>query len=97
MLKHKIKQIACGGSFCIILTVDGIYSFGTNSSGQLGDGSQKSEQLAPVDISDKFQGEIVTQISCGTWHTLAATNKQSIFAFGGNSCGQLGDGTKQSK
>lgn len=37
-------------------------------------------------------GKRVTDIACGTYHSLALTNAGEVFSWGHNNCGQIGNG-----
>jgi Alpha-tubulin suppressor and related RCC1 domain-containing proteins len=47
--------------------------------------------LSPV----KILIEEPLEVSCGTLHTLVLNKTGKVFAFGANSCGQLGTGNKR--
>jgi len=83
------------GSHTLLLTSDGkIHSFGTNTNGQLGNGTTTASNVAlAVDMSGVLAGKTVTAISAGSSHSLALTSEGKIYAWGGNSAGQLGIGT----
>ena len=70
-----------------------LYSWGLNSSGQLGGGGYSNGHLSLVmtDSGDVLMG--VLAVSAGEYHSLAILNDDSIWAWGENSDGQLGDGT----
>ncbi|MDD3712401.1 MAG: InlB B-repeat-containing protein [Candidatus Izemoplasmatales bacterium] len=72
-----------------------IYTWGANSSGQLGDGTIFNKTL-PTDITANFNtdtDEKVVFISLGYVHSAALTNQGRVFTWGNNAYGQLGDGT----
>lgn len=76
-----------------------IFTWGVNSSGQLGDGTITSKST-PVDITSLVNlspGEFIVEVSLGYDHSSANTSKGRIFTWGANSSGQLGDGTLTSK
>ena len=89
-----ITQIAAGGSHTVALKNDGtvttVWAWGLNSSGQLGDGTM-ADSDTPVQVSG-LTG-IITQIAAGGSHTVALKNGGTVWAWGLNSSGQLGDGT----
>ena len=83
-------QVACGSNHTIILTTKGVFSFGSNNFGQLG-----SETIADIvyvrGIQDSFSCDcVVSRVSCGTDHTLVATEDGLLFSWGANHYGQLG-------
>ncbi|WP_052487947.1 RCC1 domain-containing protein [Gordoniibacillus kamchatkensis] len=85
--------IAAGGNFSIALKRDGtVWSWGDNSNGQLGDGTNVSKKQ-PVQVSG-LSG--VVAIAAGKLHALAVKNDGTVWTWGSNSFGQLGDGTTTS-
>eukprot|EP01080_Neovahlkampfia_damariscottae_P000781 gene781-9031_t len=92
MLDGKtIVQIATGNIHSVILT-DTLFTFGGNTDGQLGDGTNTSRSLP---TANKLTGitSRVTMVSAGSHHTLFMTLDEKIYAFGSNTYGELGDGT----
>ncbi|XP_067105977.1 probable E3 ubiquitin-protein ligase HERC3 isoform X1 [Osmerus mordax] len=91
---QKVVYISCGEDHTAALTKDGgIFTFGDGSSGQLGHDSTHSEPL-PRRVLE-LMGSEVSQISCGRHHTLAFVPSSGVvYAFGCNSQGQLGTGTR---
>ncbi|MBK5967096.1 hypothetical protein CCR95_24255 [Thiocystis minor] len=65
-------------------------TWGNNLHGQLGDGTIE-RRLNPVWVS--ALGDRVAAASAGEYHSLALTTDGSVWAWGDNYCGQLGDGT----
>jgi alpha-tubulin suppressor-like RCC1 family protein len=83
-------SIAAGGQHSLLATTDGrVYSWGSSSSGQLGDESTTST-LVPT-LLNTITG--VTQVSAGSSHTLARLWTGQVYAWGSNGSGRLGDGT----
>jgi len=75
----------------IVQTDQGSYGFGLNDRGNLGIGNNKNQsapQLIPF-----FNDKEVISISCGSNHTIILTDT-AFYAFGSNTRGQLGIGTK---
>lgn len=76
--------------------IDGsVYAWGLGTSGQLGDNTIVSKS-APVQV--KGPGGVgnlvgITQISAGASHVLALKNDGTVWAWGLNTSGQLGDNT----
>jgi alpha-tubulin suppressor-like RCC1 family protein len=66
------------------------YSWGDNWAGQLGNGSTGSSQASPAQIG---AGEDWAVLDAGYSHAVALKTDGSLWAWGGNFSGQLGDGT----
>jgi alpha-tubulin suppressor-like RCC1 family protein len=90
-----VIQIAAGYSHSLALTSDGgLYSWGANDSGQLGDGTKNfSKAPVAVDMTDVLNGATVTQIAAGGFNSLALTSDGELYSWGANDSGQLGNGT----
>jgi alpha-tubulin suppressor-like RCC1 family protein len=90
-----ITRISAGGFFSLALRSDGtVWAWGRNNLGQLGNGTTVSTEV-PVQVTGLSR---VTRISAGDDASLATrtngiTALTSVWAWGGNSKGQLGDGT----
>ena len=79
---------AVGYNHTLAIKSDGsLWAWGSNSSGQLGDGTY-TNRLAPIFITDN-----VVCVAAGLYHTLAVKSDGSLWAWGSNSSGELGDGT----
>jgi RCC1 and BTB domain-containing protein len=90
---EKIIAISCGTYHSLALTESGqLYSWGFNSVNQLGDGTNANRNT-PTKVS-LAEEVIVKKIVCGKSHSLALSNMGEIYAFGNNTCGQLGIGNK---
>lgn len=91
-----IVQIAAGGYHSVALASDGtVYSWGYNSNGQLGHGTGSLASNVPVAVltSGALSGKTIVQIAAGAAHTLALASDGTLFSWGANSEGQLGNGT----
>jgi alpha-tubulin suppressor-like RCC1 family protein len=88
-----ITAVSGGARHSIALEDDGtVWTWGDNGQGQLGDGTT-TQRRTPVSVSG-LAGAIITAVSAGTDHSLALKNDGTVWAWGDNSEGQLGDGTK---
>jgi alpha-tubulin suppressor-like RCC1 family protein len=91
-----VTDISAGGFHTVALKDDGtVWAWGWNWFGQLGDGT-KIQRLTPVQVRDPVSAGFltgVTDISAGGYHTLALKDDGTVWAWGGSSDGQLGDGT----
>ncbi|XP_035479166.1 RCC1 and BTB domain-containing protein 1 [Scophthalmus maximus] len=90
---RNVVGIVCGQTSSMALVDNGeVYSWGNNSIGQLGIGSNEV-QLSPCPVT-ALQGLCVQQIVSGYSHSLALTDEGLLYAWGANSYGQLGTGSK---
>ncbi|MCL2464863.1 MAG: Ig-like domain-containing protein, partial [Micrococcales bacterium] len=91
-----VVQIAAGTSHTVALASDGtMYAWGLNSPGQLGDGTTTNSTL-PVEVTALPAGVDVVQIAAGGNNTMALASDGTVYAWGANNVGQLGDGTTTS-
>ncbi len=82
------KSIAAGYYHSLLIVPNGILlACGSNSTGQLGDGTGINQQT-PVQIMTGVQN-----IAAGGNHSLILTTNGTLFACGSNSNGQVGDGS----
>ena len=73
-------QIACGGDYTAALTKKGeVFTWGLNDSDQLGHGDKKNRKI-PTKVAG-LVGLVITQISCGTYHTAALTGKGELLTW----------------
>jgi alpha-tubulin suppressor-like RCC1 family protein len=87
-----ITAIAGGESFSLALKGDGtVWAWGENAIGQLGDGTT-TERHTPVQVGTPPLSE-VTAIAAGQGHNLALRSDGTVWAWGLNARGELGDGT----
>jgi alpha-tubulin suppressor-like RCC1 family protein len=90
----NVTRIAAGDGFVLAILEDQtVKSWGSNSYGQLGDGTT-TQRLSPVAVPG-LTG--VTQVSGGRGHSLALRSDGTVWAWGNNSYGQVGDGTTNDK
>ncbi|GEC93678.1 RCC1 domain-containing protein [Brevibacillus brevis] len=91
----RVVSIADGFSHTLALKEDGtVWSWGQESRGQLGNGST-NHNLLPTKVKGL---ENVTAIAAGfSLHNLAVKKDGTVWAWGNNNYGQLGDGTKTNR
>lgn len=77
---------------CALTTAGGVYCWGANRYGQLGD-STTQDRLTPVAVSNLSNG--VVQIAAGAEHTCARLNNNSTGCWGLDTVGQLGSGLER--
>lgn len=86
----KFSSVRAGSRHSLALTRSGeIYSWGANGQGQLGQGDTQDRNV-PLAVLHQFTRARVTQIAAGAEHSMALSEKEEIFTFGGNRCHQLG-------
>jgi len=91
----EVKDIAAGSLHSLAVKKDGsLWAWGYNHYGQVGNYTTDSikDVLSPVKIMDD-----VTAVAAGGNHSLAIKNDGTLWAWGANEKGQLGDGTVEYK
>ena len=92
-LSSGVQTIVAGRySTCALLTSGGIKCWGSNGSGQLGNGIYgiDEHETTPVNVSGLSSG--VQAIAAGYWHTCALLDSGDVKCWGDNGSGQLGNG-----
>lgn len=91
-----VVEIGGGGGHTMARTADGtLWAWGRNDRGQIGDGSFETRP-SPVRISG-LDGVDVASFTGGYFHALALDTSGSVWAWGNNDSGQLGDGTTENR
>lgn len=87
----RVTAIAAGAWHSLALTAAGaVLAWGYNSDGELGDGNTTNSAV-PVKV-DLPPGIKVTAIAAGGYFSLALTATGSVYAWGYNADGELGNG-----
>ena len=87
-----VVAIASGFNHAAALRSDGtVWTWGSNSSGQLGDGTWAIQRNTPVQVKG-LDGVIA--IAAGAYHVVALKSDGTVWAWGDNTSGQVGSGTK---
>ncbi len=88
----SIPQVEAGNNFTVALKADGtLWSWGTNKLGQLGTGDLEGRN-EPFEI--KGIDGTIKEISVNRNHTLVLSENGEVYAFGQNTYGEIGNGTK---
>ena len=94
-----MKAIAAGGKHSLSLRADGtVWAWGATGHGQVGSGWSKADRLTPVQVSEPENGAVEPgggwwnkAIAAGGTHSLAIRSDGTVWAWGANDRGQLGD------
>ena len=91
----NVASAVTGGEHACALTVDGrVFCWGMNEYGQIGNGTATaSDVLQPVEITSL--GNQVERVSAGFEHTCALMKDRTLYCWGHNVYGEIGDGTSQ--
>ena len=89
------KQVSGGGFHTAAIKTDGtLWLWGANGAGQLGDGTTSPKSSPVQTISG---GTNWSQVATGNRHTAAIKTDGTLWLWGSNCTGQLGDNTGSSK
>ncbi len=92
--KNDFISVSAGEDFAIALAKDGVYTWGDNSYGQLGNGTNNSS-VTPIKLDIALEdGESIIDIKTGLGYCLALTSIGNVYSWGKNSICQLGIGNK---
>jgi alpha-tubulin suppressor-like RCC1 family protein/subtilase family serine protease len=95
---RTILALAAGADHSVAVCADGtLAAWGANKNGQLGDGTNTNAAVpTAVTTTGALAGKSVIAVSAGGGHTLALCSDGTLFAWGSNSDGQLGNGSLNS-
>ena len=87
-----VTSVAAGDSDSFAVTSGGaVYAWGNNGSGRLGLNVQDVQKNSPTLITGLYS---VAQVMAGVQHTVALKTDGTLWAWGDNLYGQIGDGTQ---
>jgi len=85
------KQVSSGYHHNVAIKTDGtLWTWGRNNSGQLGDNAATNRSIPVTTFAG---GTNWKQVSCGGYHTSAIKTDGTLWTWGRNSYGALGDNT----
>ena len=88
----SLQSLTAGGAHTCGLTGNGAaYCWGSNSNGQLGNGTIGGTNSVAAPVGG---GLTFVSLSAGGFHTCGVTPDGAIYCWGWNGAGQLGDGTQ---
>ncbi|RYD71250.1 MAG: hypothetical protein EOP84_25225, partial [Verrucomicrobiaceae bacterium] len=94
-----VTGVAAGSHHSIAVTVDGaVWAWGYNSVGQLGDGTTATRNI-PVQVKDNNGVALsdVVAVAANSFQSYALHRGGTVWAWGYNAYGALGDGTTTSR
>ncbi len=91
--QSAIPQATAGFNHTLLLKSDGtVWAWGNNTYGQLGNGTTTSSSM-PVQVVG-LNGVTSIAASAGSDHSVAVKSDGTVWAWGNNTFGQLGNGTR---
>ena len=88
----SMESLATGSSHTLAINSGGtVLAWGSNTNGQLGDGTTNARTTVTTAASVVGITGVVTAVAAGTSHSLAVTSDGTVYAWGLNTYGQLGD------
>ncbi|MFA7561662.1 MAG: InlB B-repeat-containing protein [Candidatus Izemoplasmatales bacterium] len=99
-IDESITEFSLGAYHSGIITSKGrIFLWGSNSRGELGNGTME-DSLVPVDITEEFdleENETFKSLQLGEKFSFLLTSEGRVFSWGWNFSGRLADGTITSR
>lgn len=91
----QFLSVSAGNGHSIAVdSFDQVWGWGANSTGQVGDGStSQRDNPTKVKVSDGSNLTNAAAVAAGYSHSIALLNNTTVWAWGNNGSGQVGDGT----
>ena len=94
-VERQVVMVACGGFHTLLLNQDNdVCAMGRNDSGQLGLSQNEYEHQSEPMRCTLFTDKVITEIAAGSSHSVALTVEGYAYSWGGNSHGQLAQGSQ---
>jgi hypothetical protein len=91
-----VKHISFGPCHTAVCTANGqVYTCGSGLHGKLGHGNIDNKTIPA--LVQALEGKYITQVQCGTHHTVALTSSGYVFTWGSGAKGRLGHGGHSTK
>ena len=75
-----VRQIACGSGHTVVLSTEGeVYTWGRGDDSRLGHGDNGWKYVPRITRS--LAGQVVTQVTCGSYHTAAVTGNGDLYTW----------------
>ncbi|GAB6021148.1 hypothetical protein CHUAL_003779 [Chamberlinius hualienensis] len=92
----RVISVSCGATHTVAITDVGVYAWGSNRYGQLGLGPSTPtgmccQRVEPTPVFS-LSGVLLTDVTCGQYHTLGLAVDGVVYSWGWGVHGQLGHG-----
>lgn len=92
--EQRVVAVSASSSHTVALTRSGqLFSCGVGDDGQLGHGDQHGKYVPR--LCRALEALVVAQVSAGSRHTCAVTDRGHLFTWGAGSFGRLGHGNEE--
>lgn len=100
-LMDETTILRTGWNFSLVFTNGApqhLFLFGRNNYGQLGLGHTSPFTWTPTELDTSFlNGSLISQVECGSEHTIILSKAGKVYTFGWNDHGQLGQGDENDR